>query len=641
MTFLNPLGLLGLIGIPILLIIYIIQRKYTEQVVSSTYIWRLSERFLKRRLPISKITGIISIILQMLTIAVISLIIAHPIFIRAGGARDYCFIIDGSGSMNMTVDESGTTRYDVAKSEVESMISSSADGSSYTIICAGSKTVIVCEGVTDKSVALDLLADLSPDHSEIDYSDALGVAQTIFNSNSSLDTYLVTDTSYPSLDNMSLINVATAGENFSLYDVTVESTASGGLIIEGTVRSHTSGSTVHVDAYIDGTKVAGAEGSVSVNLLGSLDTEGARFTMELSKAAVDDTLANGVITYTSVELRIREKDMFDLDNSYVHFNVKSVNSYRTIVVNSGAEGASSTMLINALKVAGNAEIETCSIGEFGSKSGYDLYIFDGCIPGTLPSDGNVWFVDPTGSVDKAGFTYKGVIDFGAGTDNPLDKSSSVNSFISGLLEGVDGKDFTVPRYVECGHSANFVDLFTYRSNPVIFTGTNDYGNRQVVFAVNFNDIIMSDVIDMISLLRNLLDYSFPTALEQVNYKSGETLRLNLLSGCQVVESISPTGKVEFPEIDGAIAELVLNECGVYTINMTVGDTVYTFSAYSESPESERVPLPESAQTIGLSGEADEVGKDGYYDNIMIFFIILAVLFCADWWVYCYEKYQLR
>ena len=47
MSFLYPLGLLGLIGIPILIIIYILKNKYTEQTISSTYLWRLSEKFLK------------------------------------------------------------------------------------------------------------------------------------------------------------------------------------------------------------------------------------------------------------------------------------------------------------------------------------------------------------------------------------------------------------------------------------------------------------------------------------------------------------------------------------------------------------------------------------------------------------------
>ena len=54
MTFLYPLGLLGLLGIPVLIVIYIIKSKYTEQTVSSTYLWKLSERFLKKRINFLK-----------------------------------------------------------------------------------------------------------------------------------------------------------------------------------------------------------------------------------------------------------------------------------------------------------------------------------------------------------------------------------------------------------------------------------------------------------------------------------------------------------------------------------------------------------------------------------------------------------
>ena len=38
MSFLSPIGLLGLIGIPILILIYIIKSKYQERVIASTYI---------------------------------------------------------------------------------------------------------------------------------------------------------------------------------------------------------------------------------------------------------------------------------------------------------------------------------------------------------------------------------------------------------------------------------------------------------------------------------------------------------------------------------------------------------------------------------------------------------------------------
>jgi len=65
MSFLFPLGLLGLIGIPIVIIIYILQSKYNEQTVTSTYIWHLSEKFLKKKNPFSGLTGLISLLLQI------------------------------------------------------------------------------------------------------------------------------------------------------------------------------------------------------------------------------------------------------------------------------------------------------------------------------------------------------------------------------------------------------------------------------------------------------------------------------------------------------------------------------------------------------------------------------------------------
>ena len=50
MRFLNPAGLWLLLGVPILIIIYLIKAHHEERQVSSTYIWKLSEKFMKKRL---------------------------------------------------------------------------------------------------------------------------------------------------------------------------------------------------------------------------------------------------------------------------------------------------------------------------------------------------------------------------------------------------------------------------------------------------------------------------------------------------------------------------------------------------------------------------------------------------------------
>ena len=83
MSFLYPLGLLGLIGVPLLILIYILRSKYNEQTVPSTYLWILSEKFFKRRNPLSGLTGIISLILQILTRWCKSILIGFHIFFNS------------------------------------------------------------------------------------------------------------------------------------------------------------------------------------------------------------------------------------------------------------------------------------------------------------------------------------------------------------------------------------------------------------------------------------------------------------------------------------------------------------------------------------------------------------------------------
>ena len=149
MTFLHPLGLLGLIGIPVLIIIYLIKNRYTEQTIASTYLWRLSERFLKRKNPISRVTGIISLILQLLLVTVLSLAVAHPTITLPGAAREYCFVIDASASMNMQQD--GSTRFDLAKEEVRELIDDAKNGSTFTVVVVKDTAEILVEQSDDSS----------------------------------------------------------------------------------------------------------------------------------------------------------------------------------------------------------------------------------------------------------------------------------------------------------------------------------------------------------------------------------------------------------------------------------------------------------------------------------------------------------
>ena len=79
MTLLYPLGLIGLIGVPLLILIYILKSKYKETTVASTFLWELSDKFMKKKQPFSTLKGLLSLILQILCVIFVSLSLSHPI----------------------------------------------------------------------------------------------------------------------------------------------------------------------------------------------------------------------------------------------------------------------------------------------------------------------------------------------------------------------------------------------------------------------------------------------------------------------------------------------------------------------------------------------------------------------------------
>ena len=68
MSLLTPLGLLGLLGVIVLIIIYIIKPNYQSKFISSTFIWKLSLKYKKKKVPLSKLRNILLFICQLLFI---------------------------------------------------------------------------------------------------------------------------------------------------------------------------------------------------------------------------------------------------------------------------------------------------------------------------------------------------------------------------------------------------------------------------------------------------------------------------------------------------------------------------------------------------------------------------------------------
>ena len=607
-----PLGLLGLIGIPVLILIYIIKNKHTEQIVTSTYLWELSEKFLKKRKKPSIVSGIISLLLQIIAIASISFTIAQPIITLPNTAKEYCFILDASGSMNML--SNNVSRMELGKDEIEKIINESAKGSKFTLVYAGATTRVVYEKLGDKVQAVELLNNLEPSGITVSYNATLKYVQEYFNSNSSVVTYLVTDRNYTS-DNIQIINVSNNEENYAIVSADYQY-EEGKIKVSGALISYMNDTTLLLEVYIDD------------NLEETLEVE----TKKLEECAFD--YLSSSTDFTTIKLVIKNEDGLMIDNTNIIYNVEKEHAYSTLIVSDRP-----FYLESMLKTVGNTSIEVVSREKYNSDyTGYSLYIFDSYSPTVLPSDGTVWIFGATTSIDKTGFSYQDTIENSSGMEltYPKNSTSTFKTLTSGMLK----EKVYVTKYHKYGLYRNFTTLLTQDGNPIVFTGSAENGVREVIFAFDLHDSNFPMLIDYLILSKNLMDYSFPTIIEETSYVCGEKVKLNVLSNCESIRVESPNGNISYLDISGEYTEFKVTEAGTYTLILDFGNDVKTIRVYSSLPDEESFANQEVLE-INLTGEQGNEFSDGIYDDLIILFIILAIVFVADWMVYCYEQYQLR
>jgi len=627
MSFQYPLGLLGLIGVPILIIIYIIKSKFTEQTVSSTYLWTLSNRFLKKKRKDNKITGLISLILQILAVVVISLTIAHPVFTLHGAANDYYFILDSTGSMN-TVSYEGKTRYELGKEQIKAVIEDSVDGSVYTLVAVSNDVNVLYEKEDDRETALALLEKAECGHGASDFNDVLSRAEKYNKENEGVRTLLVTDKKYKEAENIEILDVSDSKSNYALVDVNYEYSAIGELKISGKAVSYGADADLDICLYID-----------------DETKDEYKITKKVKKGELAEFSYSVVVEdYKTASVKLLNKDALMLDNESVMYNVKSENAYKTLLVSD-----TPFFLQTVLKVVGNADITVMSPKDYlayeekndAKISGYSLYIFHSCNPRAVPRDGGVWLINTSASIENSGFGYQNEVILKAA--DTIDKTRNTSTVIRDqLLRDVSGKDIYISKYSRYDTSSRkFYTLFTYDATPVIFTGTNVHGNRQVVFAFDLHNSDLPLSADFIVLTKNLLDFSFPTVIDKTYYNCGDTAQINVVSGCESIRVESPRGNISHVGTNEAVGDIYLDEVGTYNIKVVTKEGLKTYRIYSSLAEDEQNPSVTVDEKISLDSKSGDEGIDGFYDKLIVFFICLAVIFVADWVVYCYDKYQLR
>ncbi|MBR2341013.1 MAG: VWA domain-containing protein [Clostridia bacterium] len=579
MSWLTPLGFLGLIGIIILIIIYILKPNYQQKFISSTFVWELSLKYRRKKIPINKFKNILLFICQVLVITACAFILAQPIIAENEKPEvlEKVAIIDASASMRSTYND--VTRYERAVSEVSTLAEEVfAENGYMTVIVAGKEASYIAQRATaeDSIEFLSMLEDLVDDdtctYGKADIEGAVKLAQKVVDANGDTEVLLYTGTEYLAHEGVTVVDVTENGEwNAAILDAEA-------LVEENYYTFKVSVAVYNRDAdVIVHCDIKGANGGGTVKMelpvrCNGDETESVSFVTQNSQTAVHE--------FESVHVYISEDDSFAADNDfYIYGGQKpelkilyyspNANIFFAGMIMSIRDTLSTRWNIEYKEI--NVETETAEL----PVSGYDFYIYENEMPDILPTDGVVMLVNmnkaPDGLPVIMGSEVNGNFNLAYGETHEL-------------TNRLTPEKMYLSKYKRLLNYEGFTPLLYCAGDPVLLVQETE--EQKVVlmpFSVNFADFSM--FVDFPILMYNIFEYFMPSTLTDYAFDVNEKISLEARSESLSVES--STGKKEtfeqFP------AGLVLTEYGTYTVRqipMSGVEVVENFFVKIPSSESE-------------------------------------------------------
>lgn len=604
MTFQNPRGLWLLLGVPVLIIIWLIRPPYEEKRVSSSYIWRLSERFMKKRLPVSRLRKWLVFLLQLLLVSGAAFLAARPV-LNHGSRVDYLLILDASASMR-TETADGNTRYGRAEEEIRELARrSTAEGHTVSVIRAGERAeYLVRESASAREIA-DALDGTSCGWGTSALSGAMTLAQLFLYGHPGAEVILWTDQAAGTCDGIEVVSMDGGEWNAALTDLTASKDGSGGMKIAASLSSWGRDADITVGLMVNGRLTD------SVNVSCPAD----------AAQNVAFTLAD-TETVSTAELFIDPGDALEADNRIVYCP-ENERICDTLIVSE-----TPFYLSAAVGAMDRGRMKVTAPGSGGSaERGYDLYVYDGCLPDALPEAGAVLLIDPPRAPE--GMTFSGTAEE-AGS---MTASAASGLAGEGLLLNMKLREIAVSRHTAADASDDWGAVCSVGQDPVFMTRTMEDGTLLCVLLFDLHDANLPLTTDFIYLMRNLMNAAVPPLLDRRIVNVGERVTVN--AGSEKVRITSPAGSVTEPEPDeDGNAKLLPDEPGLYRV-MCGGEETGFFAAV---PAGESAPGRMDDLTL-LRGEAgtEEEETEAASGLWRIAAAVLLIVLLTEWGIYIYEQ----
>lgn len=631
MSWLTPLGFLGLIGLIVLIIIYLIKPNYQNKIISSTFIWKLSLKYKKKKIPISKLRNILLFLCQILAITAASLILAQPYIDNSiTVSNEKVLIIDASGSMMANI--GGQTRFERAveavRTEAEKVLEEE-EGKVSIILASTTASYVVQQTnvLTDVVAALDVLTDPSTGTActfgNGDIEGAIKLAEEVTAVTPDVQVLLYTDIEYIDAGKVKVVSMRDVSDwNAAILDVRA-------VLDENRYRFEIDvacyGKNADIMVYCD---ISGInETSDSMDLQADVRcVDGEVQTLIFSVEEVEDL--KSLESYNYVYVHIEEMDTLDADNSFYLYGGEK-QPLRIQYCSSAPNNYFATAMMvlrDRLSNRWAVEFKEVKLEETPETEGFDIYIFEHeNIPSTLPRDGVVLLANPDSVPSGAGFRL------GRMNNYQHEEQTLLPGENHPLREGLTPELITVTQYTSITSYDGYTPVLYCNEDPVLIV-KNEPDQKVAIMSFSLNYSNLPLMLEFPMMMYNLIEYYVPSTVTEYVFDVNESINLGARSEeLHVVGNGVDTVITEFP------SNLLLVKPGVYTVSQTpISGTDVIENFYVKIPASESNTQTREDMLVNPYMYTDPIENNT--DLILYFAIALVALLFCEWWLHIREQY---
>ncbi len=620
MEILLPLGLLALIGIPALIIIYIIKPRYQKRNITSTFVWKLSLKYRRRKMPLEWLQKSLLLLIQICVIGLITTVLIQPVTRVQGSEVEKAIILDVSYSMQSNV--GNETRFDRAIKQIERDLASVSEKNRLTIILGSEEPTYLVRRESSVSLIKYSLLNVEATYTECNFDESLKLANSIIDENPSTVVYFYTDCQYENTGYVNVIDFSKSEWNIAILDVNKE-------FIDGQYKF-----TVKLGNY---------NRSTNINLKLSVNEEIKEIkNISLEGNEVKDIVFENlaIFDYKNISFEILDSENKLINDSLTSDNQYYEQNHDDILHSVELVGVANNFFSSALNASEKVNIFTPKEEKDIVFEEKELYIFDSYVPKKLPIDGSVWFINPTGAIPNLNLQVGGTLS-GSYTMSAV---STNNTKLKSILDYVTPSTIEATQIRVIENYDDFDVLLEVNGHPILLVGEYKHA-KIVILATDIHYTNLPITMNFVMLVKNLLKYSVSSTTEKGIYNVGDKVIINAKPR---TEELFFADKIIMNEISyKETIEVELDKPGVYEIKQlldngkTIIDKIFVKTPKNESDYRYTRPFLALDKYVNL-----ELGIEGtpganafdYASLAKYFAIALFVLVVIEWGVQYREQY---